>query len=79
MRRADCDEDSLALAGSLSEIGGKADLGISVALEKLGEVRLVDEGVTSTESGDFALVVVDADDVVSHLGEADGGDQANIA
>jgi len=78
LRRTDGDEDGLAIAGGLGEVGGEADFGVAVALEEFREVILVDEGVASAESSDFALVVVDADDLVSHLSEADGGDQADI-
>ncbi len=78
LRGADGDEDGLALAGGLGEVGHEADLGVAVALEELGEVVLVDEGVAALEGGDFALVIVDADDVVAHLSKADGGDQADV-
>ena len=40
---------------------------------------LVDEGVPALEGGDFALVIVDADDIVAHLGKADGSDEADVA
>ena len=39
----------------------------------------MDEGVAALRGRDFALVIVDADDVVAHLSEADSGDQADIA
>ena len=39
----------------------------------------MDEGVAALESGDLALVVVDADDVVAHFSKTDGGDQADIS
>ena len=60
------------------EVGGEADLGVAVAFEEFGEVVLVDEGVAGLEGGDFALVVIDADDGVSDLGEADSRDQADV-
>ena len=39
---------------------------------------LVDEGVPALKGADFALVVIDADDAVTHLSEADGGHQADV-
>ncbi len=35
--------------------------------------------VARLESGDLALVIVDADDVVAHLGETNGGNQADVS
>ena len=48
LRRADGDEDGLALARGLGEVGGEADLGVAVALEQFGQVVLVDQGVAAT-------------------------------
>ncbi len=79
LRGADGDEDGVALAGGLGEIGHEADFGVAIALQEFGEVVLVDEGVAGLKRGDFALVIVDADDVVTHLSEADGGDEADIS
>ena len=45
LRGADGDEDGVAVAGGLGEVGGEADLGVAVALEQLGEMVLMDEGV----------------------------------
>jgi len=38
----------------------------------------VDEDVAGLKRGNLVLVVIDADDGVSDLGEADGGDQADV-
>ena len=75
---ADGDEDGIALAGGLGEVGGETDAGVAVTLEELREVVLVDEGVAGLEGCDLVFVVIDADDGVTDLGEADGGDQADI-
>ena len=76
--RADGDEDGVAGAGGLGEVGGETDAGVAVTLEQLREVVLVDEGVAGLEGGDLALVVIDADHAVADLGEADGRDQADV-
>ena len=38
----------------------------------------MDQGVATLQRRDFAFVVVDADDIVAHLSEADGCDEAYI-
>ena len=38
----------------------------------------VDEDVAGLKSRDFALVIVDTDDIVSDLRKADGRNQANV-
>ena len=52
---------------------------MSVLLEEFGKVNLVDERVACLESGDFALVVVNTDDMMAHFGKADGSDEANVS
>ncbi len=79
LRGADGDEDGLALAGGLGEIGHEADLGVAVPFEQLGQVVLVDERVAGLQGGDFALIIIDTDDIVAHLGETDGCNQAYIS
>jgi hypothetical protein len=39
----------------------------------------VDERVAGLESGNLALIVVHADDIVAHFGKANGSDQTNIS
>ena len=39
----------------------------------------VDKGVAAPESGHFALIVIDADDIVAHFGETNSSDKANIS
>lgn len=73
------DEDGLGGEGSVGEIGGEADVGVAVAGEQVVEVKLVDLRVSGLEGGDFGLVVIDADDLVAHFREADGGDQAYVS
>jgi hypothetical protein len=50
-----------------------------MALEELGQVELVDEGIAALQRLDLALVVVDADDLVTHFSETYGGDEADVA
>jgi hypothetical protein len=39
----------------------------------------VNKRVACLESGNLALVIIDADDMVAHFGEADRGDQTNVS
>jgi hypothetical protein len=41
-------------------------------------VFFVDEDVAGLKSGDFALVIVDTDDIMSDLRKADDRNQANV-
>ena len=75
----DGDEDRVALARGLGEVGGETDARVAIALEHLGKMLLVDQGVPGFERRDFALVIIDADDVVTNLSEAYGRDQADIS
>jgi hypothetical protein len=50
-----------------------------VLLEEFGEIVLVDEGVAGLESGNLALVIVHTDDIVTHFGKTDCGNQTNIS
>jgi hypothetical protein len=50
-----------------------------VAVDKFFEAGLVDRDLAGLEHVDFALVVVDTDDVVADFSEAGAGDQAYVA
>ena len=39
----------------------------------------MDERVASLECGDFALIIVDTNDVVAHFRKTDGGHKADIS
>ena len=54
-------------------------LGRDVALDQLGQARLVDRHLAAVEHVDLLLVAVDAGHVVAALGEAGAGDQADVA
>ncbi len=75
---ADGDEDDLRGAGGLVQIGGEANLGVAMAFQQFGEVFLVDQSVSGLQGGDLALIVIDADDGVSHLSETDSRDKADV-
>ena len=53
-------------------------LGLDVALDQLGQPRLVDRDLAAVEGVDLLLVDVDAGHVVAALGEAGAGDQADV-
>ena len=65
-------------------VDGLVDLGregqpLAVALEQLGEARLVDRHLASLERVDLLRDDVADDDVVPELGEARPGDEADVA
>lgn len=76
---SDGDKDGLCGESGLGEIGGEADAGVAVAGEEIAEEKLVDLGIAGLEGGDFGLVVIDADDLMAHLREANGGDEADVS
>ena len=78
LRRADRDEDGLALARGLGQIGHKTNAAVQVTLEELGQVQLVDKSVAALQRVDLALVVIDADHIVTHLSEAHSGHKADV-
>ena len=76
---SDGDEDGFALLCGLGEVGREADAGVAIAFQEGGKVVLMDQGVTGLKCGDFAFVVIDTDDIVSHLCEADGSDETDVS
>ncbi len=62
-----------------AEICREANPAVAVLAEKLGEVVFVDEGVAPLKRGDLTLVIIDADDRVTHLCETNGGDKADVS
>src|SRR5439155_24610072 len=74
------DEDHLALADRLREIGREREPALGdVATDQLLESRLVDRHRALLERLDLRDDVVDADDVVTALREAGAGDESHVA
>jgi hypothetical protein len=48
-------------------------------VDEVLEPGLIDRDLAGAELGDFLLVVVDANDVVSNLGEASPGNETDIS
>ena len=63
-----------------ARVGAEAQpLAGDVALHDLGQPRLVDRQAAALEQGDLGGVDVEAIDVVAEIGEAGGGDEADVA
>ena len=77
-RRADGHEQQPGVLERVGDVGREVQA-IAVALDELGEARLPDRDPALLEALDLGLVDVDAPDVVAQLGEAGGGDQADVA
>jgi hypothetical protein len=77
-RRADGDEQQPGVLERVREVGGEVQPP-AVALHQLGQAGLPDRDAALLEALDLRLVDVDAPDVVAELGEAGGGDQADVA
>ena len=69
---------SRACSSASAEVGREVQP-VAVALDQLREPRLPDRDPALLEALDLGLVDVDAPDVVAELGEAGGGDQADVA
>src|SRR5216683_1421949 len=78
--RPDGDEDEFGSGDSLAVVGGEDE---AAALLRLGhqllEAGLVNRRLARSEPGHFRLVVVDADDLMTEFGQADGGGQSHVA
>ena len=70
-RRADADEDRLCAADSFANVAGERQpSGAPIGGDELAQARLVDRRLAGLERRDLAFVLVDADDVVTEVGEA---------
>ncbi len=78
LRRPHGDEDRLAAAGSLVQVGGEANPVVVVSLQQLGQMFLVDQHIAGLERRHLALIVVHAHYLVANLGKADRRNQANV-
>src|SRR5207253_197558 len=79
-RRADRDENRAAGANRFGKIGAELQAPLAdVAVDDLVEAGLVDRDLSLLQSLDFFGVDVDAADVVTEVGQARAGDQADVA
>ncbi len=72
------DKDRLTLAGRFAQIGREANFLIPVALEKLRKEVLVDQSIAALQRGNFALIIVNTDHMVTHLCETNSSDEADV-
>ena len=77
-RRADGDEQQTRVLERVAQVGREVQP-LGVARQQLLEARLVDRHLAATQALDLLGVDVDAPDVAAELGEAGGGDQADVA
>ena len=79
-RRADGDEDRLRPAPGLFQAGREREPARSLIGEhQLAQARLVDRNATLSQTCDFALVDLDADDLVAKIGQTGPRNEADIA
>lgn len=78
LRSANGNKDSLAFTRGFGEIGHEANFGVAVALQEFRKVVLVDKRIAALKGFDFALVIIDTNDVMAHLSETDGSHQADV-
>ena len=79
-RRADGDEGDLDVGDRAPQVRRERQAPVAhVALDKFLQPGLVDRHDAVVQSGDLARVAVDANDVVSEIGEAGPGDKPDIA
>ena len=78
-RRADGDEDRLRPAPGLFQAGRERQPARGLIGEhQLAQARLVDRNATLSQTCDFALVDLDADDLVAKIGQTGPGNKADI-
>ena len=78
--RADGDEDGVRFGDRVGQIGREGEAAAPhVALDETVEPGLEDRHDAAVERLDLARVLVDADDVVSEVGEAGAGYEPDIA
>ena len=71
LRRPDGDEDDLGLGDPLGQVGRERQPAVAeVAVDQLGQARLVDRHLALLEPLDLGGDLVDADHVVAALGQA---------
>ena len=78
-RRADRDEYRIGVFDGLREVRGEGEAaGEAVAVDQYVEAGLVDRDFAALQRLDLALVLVDADHLMSKVGEAGAGDKPDI-
>ena len=78
--RAHGDEDGARAPDALGKVGGEREAaGLDVAGDQRIETRLVDRHHAGVQPVDLRLVLVDADDIVTEIGETRPRNQAHIA
>ena len=78
--RADRDELEEPVTHALCGIGGKREPSSgNILAQHVVEAGLVDRHTAALEHGDLLGIDVDAEDIVADLGQADAGDEADIA
>ena len=79
-RRADGEEHEVGVSDRRVKLGREADPPhAQIALEQLLQPRLVDRHAALAQLLDPARILVDAGHIPAELGEAGGGDEADIA
>ncbi len=79
-RSADGNEDHGCIPHAVFQFGGEGKPARSgIARDQRRQARLVDGNLATLEGRDLAGILVDADDLVSEIGEADAGHQAYVA
>ncbi len=69
--RTDCDEDRVRPGDAFGKAGGEGQsTGFDIGADQFGKARLVDRHDAFVQAIDLALVLVDAHDRVSEIGEA---------
>ena len=78
--RADRDEHGVRALDPFGQVGGEGQApGLDVRRDQLGQPRLIDRHDILVQQLDLARVLVDAHHVMSEIGEARPGNQADIA
>ena len=76
----DGNENNLGTIDALLDgIGKPEPFRRDVAMDELFQPRLINGDLTRLQHVHFALIIVDADDVVAHFRKACSGDQTDIA
>ena len=79
-RRRHGDEDDLrGVHAVLGGVGEPQALGGDVAVDEFLQAGLVDRDLAGLQRIDFALVVIDADDVMADFRETSAGNKADVA
>jgi len=79
-RGGNCDENDLGIVDSFTNAAAEAQtVGRDVAMDDLLQPGLINRDPAGLEGFDFFFIVVDANDIVSDVGEAGAGNETYIA